>query len=100
MCMLNDIKNIISPALKTDLIDDFRNKKYASIIDESTDILTQKHLCILVQFLSDRTTEIVTGFIDLNSCARGYRRKYIQMYLSFADIVHSSIYHKILDFCC
>ena len=38
------IKNIISPALKTDLIDDFRNKKYAIILDESSDISTQKHL--------------------------------------------------------
>ena len=59
------IKNIISPALKTDLIDDFQNKKYAIIIDESTDISTQKHLCMLVRFLNDRRKEIVTGFIGL-----------------------------------
>jgi hypothetical protein len=39
------IKNIISPALKTELIDGFQNKKYAMILDESTDISTQKHLC-------------------------------------------------------
>ena len=43
------IKNIISPALKTD-IDDFQNKKYAIITDESTDSSTQKHLCMLVRF--------------------------------------------------
>lgn len=61
--MLN--QKIISPTLKTDLIDDFQKKKYAIIIDESTDISTQKHLCILVRFLSDRTKEIVTGFIGL-----------------------------------
>jgi len=59
------IKNIILPALKTDLIDDFWNKKYAIILDESTDISTQKHLCMLVQFLSDKRKEIVTGFIGL-----------------------------------
>jgi len=58
-------KNIISPALKTDLIGGFQNNKYAIIIDESTDISTQKHLCMLVRFLSDRRKEIVTGFIDL-----------------------------------
>jgi hypothetical protein len=44
------IKNIISPALETDLIDDFQNKKYAIILDESADISTQKHLCMLVRF--------------------------------------------------
>jgi hypothetical protein len=59
------IKNIISPALKTDLIDDFQNKKYAIILDESTDISTQKHLFTLVRFLSDKGKEIVTGFIGL-----------------------------------
>jgi hypothetical protein len=35
------IKNIISPALKTDLIDNVQNKKYAIILDESDDISTQ-----------------------------------------------------------
>ena len=58
------IKNIVLLALKTD-IDDFHNKKYAIITDESTDISTQKHLCMLVQFLSDRRKEIVTGFVGL-----------------------------------
>jgi len=38
------IKNIISPALKTNLINGFQNKKYAIIINESTEISTQKHL--------------------------------------------------------
>jgi len=59
------IRNIISPALKTDPIDDFQNKKYAIITDESTDISTEKHLCMLVRFLSDRRKKIVTGYIDL-----------------------------------
>jgi hypothetical protein len=40
------IKNIISPALKTDLIDDFQNKKYAIILVVSTYISTQKHLIL------------------------------------------------------
>jgi hypothetical protein len=59
------IKNNILPALKTDLIDGFQNKKYAIILDESTDISTQKHLCMLVRSLSDKRKEILTGFIGL-----------------------------------
>jgi len=58
------IRNI-SPALKTDLIDDFQSKKYAISTDESTDISTQKHLCMLIQFVIDRRKEIATGFISL-----------------------------------
>jgi hypothetical protein len=53
------------PSLKNDLIDDFRNKKYAIILDESTDISIQKHLCMLVRTVSDKRKEIVTGFIGL-----------------------------------
>jgi hypothetical protein len=44
--------------------DDFQNKKYAIILAESTDISTQKHLCMLVRFLSDRK-KILTSFIGL-----------------------------------
>jgi hypothetical protein len=58
------IKNI-SPALKIDLIDDFQYKRYAIILDESTDISIQKHLCMLVRFLSGKRKEIETGFIGL-----------------------------------
>jgi len=42
-----------------------QNKKYATIIDESTDISTQKHLYISVRYLSDKTRYIVTGFIGI-----------------------------------
>jgi len=59
------IRNIILPALKTDLIDDFQNKKYAIITDESTDISAEKHLCMVVRFLSDRRKKLVTGYIGL-----------------------------------
>ena len=48
------IKNVVSPALKCDLIEDLKNKKYAIIIDESTDVAIQKHLCLLVHYFSDK----------------------------------------------
>jgi hypothetical protein len=72
------IKNIISPALKTDLIDDFQNKQYTIILDESTSISTQKHLCMLVRFLSDKRKEIVTGFIGLIPVQEATGEKNIQ----------------------
>ena len=37
---LSLIKNVIAPALKSDLINDLKHKKYALIIDESTDVFT------------------------------------------------------------
>jgi hypothetical protein len=71
------IKNTILPALKTGLIDDFQNKKYAIILDESTDISTQKHLCMLVRFLSDKRRKL-TGFIGLIPVQEATGEKNIQ----------------------
>ncbi|KAF8777684.1 Zinc finger protein 862 like protein [Argiope bruennichi] len=59
------IKNVISPALKSDLIKDLQEKKYALIIDESINISVQKYLCILVRFWSDRRKEISTQLLGL-----------------------------------
>ena len=56
------IKNVISPELKSDLIQDLQNKKYTLIIDESTDVLTQKYLCILVRYLSDKKMKLLLVF--------------------------------------
>ena len=39
------IKNVISPELKSDLIQDLQNKKYTLIIDESTDV-SIKNICV------------------------------------------------------
>nr|XP_047127552.1 SCAN domain-containing protein 3-like [Hydra vulgaris] len=59
------IKNVISPSLRDDVVEDFKNKKYALIIDESTDISANKHLCILARFFSVLKNEIVTKFMGL-----------------------------------
>ena len=59
------IKNVISPELKSDLIQDLQNKKYTLIIDESTDVSTQKYLCIVIRYLSDKTNQIATSFLSL-----------------------------------
>jgi len=59
------IKNIISPSVKSDLIDDFKGRKYAIFIDESTDISIQKHLCSLLRYVSEKKNEIITAFLGL-----------------------------------
>jgi len=59
------IKNIISPSVKSDLIDDFKGRKYAIIIDESTDISIQKHLYIPLRYFNEKRNEIITAFLGL-----------------------------------
>ena len=42
---------------------------------ESTDISTQKHLCVFIRFLSRRRKEIVTRFMGLIGLERLQERK-------------------------
>jgi len=51
--------------MKKDLIQDLRNKGYTIIIDKSTDISTQKHVCILVRYFGAKSKDIVTRFVGL-----------------------------------
>ena len=51
------IKNVISASLK-ELKNDLQGKKFVLLVNESTDINTQKHLCIVVQFYCDKKDKI------------------------------------------
>lgn len=44
------IKNVLSPSMLEDLIEEIGDFPYSLTIDESTDLSTQKVLCIMVRF--------------------------------------------------
>ena len=54
------IRNVISPALKENIKKDIKDKRFALIIDDSTDISVQKYLCVLVRYFSDKKLGITT----------------------------------------
>ena len=58
------IKNCIAPAIKEELKKDIFNKKYVVMIDESTDVASQKLLCVAVSYVSDSVCP-VTDFLGL-----------------------------------
>ena len=59
------IKNVISASLKEELKNDLQGKKFVLLVDESTDIGNQKHLCLLVRFYCDKKDKIRTEFLSL-----------------------------------
>lgn len=59
------IKNVLSPSMLEDLIEEIGDSPYSLIIDESTDLSTQKVLCIMMRFFSFKTRQIVTTFYRL-----------------------------------
>lgn len=56
------IKNVLGPSMLEALIEEIGDFPYSIIIDESTDLSTQKVLCIMVRFFSHKTRQIVTTF--------------------------------------
>ncbi|XP_066960919.1 uncharacterized protein [Macrobrachium rosenbergii] len=59
------ISEVISPAFKQELIYDVQDAKYALLIDEATDISTDKHLCITIRYFSKKEKRIVTELVSL-----------------------------------
>lgn len=56
------IKNVLGPSMLEALIEEIGDFPYSIIIDESTDLSTQKVLCIIVRFFSHKSRQIVTTF--------------------------------------
>lgn len=62
------ILNVIEPCFLTELIDDIGSSLYSIIIDESTDIGTNKYMAYCVRYFSHSTSNIVKeflGFIEI-----------------------------------
>lgn len=55
----------VSPALKQELRNDIKDEKFAVLVDESTDISTEKHLCIVVRYYSKKEKRIMTELVGL-----------------------------------
>ena len=59
------VTEVVAPALKEELRVDIKEKKFAVLIDESTDVASHKLLCVVLRYFSGREGQILTEFWDL-----------------------------------
>ena len=59
------VTEVVAPALKEELREDIKGKKFAVLIDESTDVASHKLLCVVLRYFSEREGQILTEFLDL-----------------------------------
>lgn len=59
------LKNVISPAILTALVQDIGDKAYSLILDESTDVSVQKYLALCVRYFSEKQKAMVTDFLGI-----------------------------------
>ncbi|XP_030767570.1 uncharacterized protein LOC115891269 isoform X2 [Sitophilus oryzae] len=56
------IKNVIAPSLLNELIEDVGTSPFSIILDESTDVSTNKLLAIMIKYYSQKRNDVVTQF--------------------------------------
>ena len=56
------VTEVVAPALKEELREDIKGKKFAVLIDESTDVASHKLLCVVLRYFSEREGQILTEF--------------------------------------
>lgn len=61
------IKNVIAPSLLQELIQDVGNSAFSIIVDESTDVSTDKLLAIIIKYYSQKTNRVITQFLTFIS---------------------------------
>lgn len=80
------IKNVLGPSMLEALVEDMGDFPYSIKIDESTDLSTQKVLCIMIRFLSHKAKQVVTTFYRI-----------IQIIECDAKSVHEAIVNQLKE---
>ncbi|KAK9736191.1 hypothetical protein QE152_g12694 [Popillia japonica] len=65
------INNVIGDENFKNICENLRNKKFSIIIDESTDLSTQKHLCIVVRYMTEDSVKLCTSAFPDSKIAKG-----------------------------
>ena len=56
---------VVAPSLKDELKHDLKEKKYSTFLDESTNCLSAKHLCVCIHHFSETKNVIVSALPGL-----------------------------------
>ena len=59
------LTKVISPAIKFELQVDVKDKGFAVLIDETTDVAAKKNLCICIRYFSESSATIETAYVDM-----------------------------------
>lgn len=77
------IKAVIAPSLLQDFIMELGDSPFSIIVDESTDVSTEKLLCICVKFYSKQKNQIITQFLTFISVVQATAENMYQAVFDF-----------------
>lgn len=59
------INKVLGPTFKQMLLDDIKGRKFSLILDESTDVSSEKELAVVIRYYSHKKSAFVTAFLGL-----------------------------------
>ncbi|CAG9793237.1 unnamed protein product [Diatraea saccharalis] len=57
------IKNVLEPAMLKELLEEVGNQSYSIILDESTDVTTEKYMAYCIRYYNSKLGKIVVDFL-------------------------------------
>lgn len=79
------IINVIEPCFLTELIEDIGSNPYSIIIDESTDIGTNKYMAYCVRYFSHSTSNMVTEFLGFTEIEKATSEILKDVFMKFIE---------------
>lgn len=80
----NIIKNIIEPCLKSELIKEVGDRPYSIILDESTDVSSEKYMAYMIRYYNTTQKAIVTDFLGFQEL---YHTTAAALYTAFTEFM-------------
>ena len=77
------IRNVLAAEFSSELFSDVRSVPYSLIIDESTDVGTEKQLAIVVRYFSNQHSKIITTFLGIINITSGTAEAIFQAIVDF-----------------
>lgn len=89
------IINVIAPCFLKELIQDVGNGAFFIIIDESTDICTQKYMAFCIRYFSQSISNIVTNFLGFIEIQRATADILTDIFLEFLKKLNLNVKNLI-----
>lgn len=88
------LTNVVHPCLHDSVIKDIQQTSFSLIIEESTDVLVTKHLCMCVRYFKEDVPSVATKFLTLlpvTSCTASSLFSDIKSYFDTHNVPLSNI---------
>ena len=59
------LTNVVAPALREELSEKLRHKKFSVLVDESTDVSSDKHMAVVIWYFNEQRNTISTALAKL-----------------------------------